>query len=83
MSDTDPTGADPLYRDLTGDRRMLNANDWYGIGVLFALTGQGHTTAMRRRVYCGSAAAYEQFMLGERHAQQNDIWAAIGKSEAP
>jgi hypothetical protein len=71
--------ADPLYRDPGEDRRMLSANDWYGIGVLFHLTGQGHTVAMRRRVYCGGRAAYEQFMLGKRHAQQDDIWAAIGK----
>lgn len=74
--------ADPLYREPTGDRRMLSANDWYGIGVLFHLTDQGHTAAMRRRVYCGGSAAYEQFMLGERHAQQDDIRAVLGKSEA-
>jgi hypothetical protein len=52
--------ADPLYREPSGDRKMLNANDWYGIGFLFHLTGQGHTAAMRRRVYCGGTAAYEQ-----------------------
>lgn len=57
---------------------MLNANDWYGIGVLFSLTGQGHTETMRRRVYCGGRAAYEQFRMGERHAQEADIEAVLG-----
>lgn len=71
--------ADPLYRDPSGDRRMLSANDWFGIGVLFHLTGQGHTAAMRRRVYCGGNAAYEQFKLGERFAQLQDIEDVLGK----
>jgi len=70
--------ADPLYRETGEDRRMFNANDWYGIGRLFHLTGQGHTAAMRRRRYCGESAAQEQFMLGKRHAQQDDIRAVLG-----
>lgn len=71
--------ADPLFREPSGDRKMLNANDWFGIGFLYHLTGQGHTKAMRRRVYCGGNAAYEQFRLGERFAQLEDIEAAIGR----
>lgn len=68
-----PENADPLYREPTLERRLASANDWYGAGVLFALTGVGHTHAMRRRVYCGGNAAYEQFLMGERHAQEQDI----------
>lgn len=70
---------DPLYRPPSGDRAILNANDWYGAGVLFELTGEGHTKA--RHIYCGNQGAYEQFLMGERHAQEQDIESAM--NEAP
>lgn len=73
--------SDPLYRDPGPSRRLENANDWYGVGYLFEVTGQGYMATVRRWVYCSGAGAYEQFLLGQRHAQEQDIATAM--SEAP
>lgn len=64
---------DPLWRESGPDRRILNANDWYGRGVLFGITGEGHTKEMRQRVYCGKGAAFEQFMMGARDARSGGM----------
>jgi hypothetical protein len=59
-----------LLREPTADRPLLSANDWYGLGALFGITGEGHTKTMRRRVYCGKKGAYEQFILGARDTRR-------------
>lgn len=56
-----------MFRLPGPDRPLFSANDWYGRGALFAITGEGHTAEMRRHAYCGKRGAGEQFMLGKHH----------------
>lgn len=67
-----------FYREVSGDRPMFSANDWYGYGYIAGLLGNSPRAGQRVRWYCGENGAYEQFYLGMRHAQESDIKEAIG-----
>jgi hypothetical protein len=66
--------ADPatFTRDLSADRPLLSANDWWGFGFLMGLTGFT-PSPVRRRYYCGYAGAMEQYKLGLVCAQEMEI----------
>lgn len=59
-----------FHRPPSGDRALLNCNDWYGAGVVVGLTG----TTIPSSTYCrwygiGRGGAWDQFKIGVRHGR--------------
>lgn len=61
--------ANQLWRPDHPDRRLQSMNDWYGLGVLTALTGE-RSPAGSYNWYCGKTAAESCFRAGYRYGRQ-------------
>ena len=68
------------YREALPGRELASANDWWGFGFLYGLSGvDPRGTRKTHRWYCGQSGAYEQFRQGCRFAQELEIAAVLGE----